>query len=114
MYTLRLRDGESFNEDQNVSKRLSTVSITLNEDSSHFVADVNFNTGKLGISLKHTKFIYYTVGTATVLGRTVLEEFSWEMHVSPRPGIYCQGNIVLINISHQGTLGSDEEQLRVS
>jgi len=52
--------------------------------------------------------------TATVLRRTVLEEFSWEMHVSPSPGIYGQGKTILINRSHQGTLGFDEEQLRVS
>lgn len=51
---------------------------------------------------------------ATVLQRTVLEEFSWETHVSPSRGTYGQGNTILINRRHQGTLGFDEEQLRVS
>ena len=51
--------------------------------------------------------------TATVLRQTVLEEFSWEMHVRPSPGIYGQRNTILINRCHQRTLGFDE-QLRVS
>jgi len=62
--TLRLRSAENFNEEQNVSKRLSTVLTAVNEDSSNFIIDVNFSTGKLGISLKHTAFLYYTMDCA--------------------------------------------------
>jgi hypothetical protein len=62
--TLRLSCAENFNEEQNESERLSTVLIAVNEDSSHFIIDVNFCTGKLGISLKHTIFLYYTMGCA--------------------------------------------------
>jgi len=62
--TLRLMSAENFNEEQNVSKMLSTVLTAVNEDSSHFIIDVNLSTGKLGISLKHTTFLYYTMDCA--------------------------------------------------